>query len=62
MELVELPRAAREDRIQLWQQSDYEAGLEALESEVLAKEIAEKMDKWVRGWCGTLRFRGGSGR
>ena len=56
MELVELPQVAREERIQPWQQSDYEAGLEAFGSEALAKEIAEKMDKWVRALVRNLEI------
>jgi hypothetical protein len=62
MELAELPQAAREERIQLWQQSDHEAGLEALGSEALAKEIAEKMDKWVRALVRSLEIGGNIGR
>ena len=60
MELIELPQAAREERLQLWRQSDYEAGLKTLGSEALAKEIAEKMDEWIRALVRVLEAGGGS--
>ena len=59
MELAQLPQAAREERIQLWRRTDYQASLETLGSETLAKEIAEKMDEWVRALVRLLEAGGG---
>ena len=61
-ELVQLPQAAREERIQLWRQTDYEASLETLEKPRRSpKKLPKRWREWVRAaGAGSLRLGGPS--